>query len=161
MVDDIAITEGYEWADGTRIFDTNTKKVCLLLQTSKSDIHVNLLKWKRFTTWDLTPARKWRDTWLPFRSDKLNCLLWQIWYRILATSAWRFQRLLVGHPQRECKRCLAGVEDINHFLWQCPKTCDTWKWIKGLLQRNSLDTSQQYHVMGHASSDWRTNHCAS
>lgn len=48
LQDVVAITEGYEWADGKALFDTSTSHFRKLQHAGKGGTHVSMAKWARY-----------------------------------------------------------------------------------------------------------------
>lgn len=100
------VTKHYSWCDGQNIFETDTKHLRLIQNTKPIETYVSLAKWDHYTTWDPIDNIRWNETWLPFRSAKLNCfLIWKIHYRVTTTYAWRWRQLPLGSIEKDCKRC--------------------------------------------------------
>lgn len=58
--DDIAVTESYEWRDGSAIFDITTSKLRTLLNPTKTLTHASIQKWEVGTQWRPTKKEIWR-----------------------------------------------------------------------------------------------------
>jgi hypothetical protein len=82
------LSQHFMWADGKPIFDTTTRHMRSLMGR-KGLIHRALIKWQMGSAWTANTGKLWRATWVPFRSAKENCFLWQIIYRTPATQKWR------------------------------------------------------------------------
>jgi hypothetical protein len=95
------LSQQFMWADGKPIFDTTMRHMRRLMG-SKGKIHRALTKWQMGSAWTSNVGKIWRATWVPFRSAKENCFLWQIIYRTPATQKWRHPKLTRLDTETHC-----------------------------------------------------------
>lgn len=57
LEESITITEGFQWANGKQIFDTNTHHLRGLQNARNNEMHVDIAKWAAYTPQQLVPER--------------------------------------------------------------------------------------------------------
>lgn len=127
----------YHWSDGSPLLDTSTSQLRALQAQQRYKPHKAALRWETELGCTI-PGDIWRDMWITFRGANENTLLWQMYYRAIATQRWRFPSLPANDLQINCIRCELGIkEDIVHCVWSCPLSQPCWQWCLGLLTASS------------------------
>lgn len=132
--DNILLTQ-YTWKGGTPLTDSSTASLRRIQNQHNVREHPAIRRWETQLDTRL-PEHVWHNTWLTFRSEKVNTFMWLIIFRAIATLSWVFPDRPHTDVSTRCPRCNLGVrEDILHCLWNCPSSQVCWSWIATLLTR--------------------------
>jgi hypothetical protein len=120
------------------------RKLKLKLVEPRED-HVNVLKWREELAGVPPTKELWRNMWLPFCQENINCLLWQVALQIPSMKHYVYNRGMADDqeegeivPQNDertwCERCPLKIhEDLLHLLWHCPESERIWNWVKEMM----------------------------
>lgn len=132
--DNLMLTQ-YKWKGGPQLTSYSTGTSRHLQNQTQVWNHPAIQKWETQLGVRL-PEHIWHNTWLPFRSAKVNTFLWLVVFRAIATLSWVFPNRPHTDPTTWCPRCTLGIrEDILHCLWQCLTSQLCWLWSGWVLSR--------------------------